>query len=219
MKRIIILLLVFSVVFLSACNSISSSINTEENKSMIAGSYEQDQEDDSGSKNNEQEHENKEQYEAPAVVVFQSLDQLNEFGSLNDSSFDEEKEFFMKHPEATLISEDELSKMISLTNKSFIPDAHYFGTKIDQFGGTYYSDRHELELVYSIKGVRYRFIYSYGRQEQSMDRTPVCKCNFDKYSVGLYETDGCYLGLINTDYAAIRIIVYTDDLSSILIIS
>ena len=58
----------------------------------------------------------------------------------------------MKHPEATLISEDELSKMISLTNKSFIPDAHYFGTKIDQFGGTYYSDRHELDLVYSIKG-------------------------------------------------------------------
>lgn len=43
MKRIIILLLVFSVAFLSACNSISSSINTEENKSMIAGSYEQDQ--------------------------------------------------------------------------------------------------------------------------------------------------------------------------------
>ena len=71
---------------------------------------------------------------------------------MNDSSFDEEKEFFMKHPEATLISEDELSKMISLTNKSFIPDAHYFGTKIDQFGGTYYSDRHELDLVYSIKG-------------------------------------------------------------------
>ena len=106
MKRIIILLLVFSVAFLSACNSISSSINTEENKSMIAGSYEQDQEDDSGSKNNEQEHENKEQYEAPAVVVFQSLDQLNKFGSLNDSSFDEKKEFFMKHPEATLISED-----------------------------------------------------------------------------------------------------------------
>ena len=156
-----------------------------------------------------------EPHEPPETLVFKNLDDLRVFIALADSSNEDIEQYKTDHPEAQLFVVKELSDISEKIKKSDIPKPEFFNADINEFGGTYYSSRNELDLVYIVGGIRYRFVYSYNKPEHSYSGNDVEKCTFANHEFDLYEGDGCFVGSIYADYATIRITIYSTDSSSI----
>ena len=154
-------------------------------------------------------------HEPPETLVFKNLEDLCTFIALADSSDEDVEEYRSEHLEAQLFIVKELRDISEKIKKSDIPKPEFFNADINEFGGTYYSNRSELDLVCIIDGIRYRFVYSYDKPEHSYNGNAAEKCTFANHEFYLYEGDGCFVGSIYADYATIRITIYCTDFSII----
>lgn len=153
---------------------------------------------------------------APTIIPFSNLDELYDFIMLEDTSDEELNDYIAAHPESSSLTKKAAKAAASNVKCSYIPVGGEPGFEFDDFGGTYYSDRNELDLIYIAGGRRYRFIYSFDKPEHIYDGEPAIKgCGLGEYSFDLYNGDGCFVGSVNADYASIRIIVYTSDKSEV----
>lgn len=114
----------------------------------------------------------------------------------------------------TFDSVDEITDFVSASND--FSESRVFCNKADvtceSFSGTYYSERDELSLIYKVDDITYRFIYTFGATEtHQYEGDPVLEnVMIDSISFDLYQGDGCFVGTVMSGGAAIRIIVYTE---------
>ena len=114
----------------------------------------------------------------------------------------------IKQVQAQSIADNIKMNDILVTNSNFTAE---------EFGATYYLDRNELDLVYKVNGVRYRFIYRYN-DSTTQERTaaPVLEnIILGTYRVDLYRGDHCFVGETTSGGANIQIVVYTEDISKV----
>ena len=155
-------------------------------------------------------------HEPPETLDFKNLEDLYTFIALADSSEEDVEAYRSDHPEAQSFIAKELSDIAEKIKKSDIPKPEFFNSDINEFGGTYYSDSSsDLDLIWIIDGIRYRFVYSYDKPEHSYKGNAVEKCTFANHEFYLYEGDGCFVGSIYADYATIRIVIYSNARSDI----
>ena len=81
----------------------------------------------------------------------------------------------------------------------------------DEFRCTYYADRKELDAIYKINGIRYRFIYCYQPSEPHVyDGEPILTdLALGSASLDLYQGANCFVGSYESGTTAVRVVVYT----------
>ena len=203
----IILCIVFAA-FITSCSEVTPA------ETFISPSTQTKNDEESDSKTvNDITPE--EVHEPSEALVFKNIEDLRKFITLADSSNEEIEEYRLSHTDSLSFTAKELSNISEQIKKSDIPNNEFFNIDNEEFGGTYNSSRNELDLIYIIDGIRYRFIYSYDKPEHSYNGNAIGKCTFEKYEFDLFEGDDCFVGSIHTDYATIRIVIYSNDYSSI----
>lgn len=87
----------------------------------------------------------------------------------------------------------------------------------EEFGATYYLDRNELDLIYKVNGIRYRFIYRYNASTSHARTTiPISEnITLETYCVDLYQVDHRFVGETVTNGTNVQIVVYTKDISKV----
>ncbi len=81
----------------------------------------------------------------------------------------------------------------------------------ENFGCTYYADRSELDLIYRIDGIRYRFVYCYQLSApHTYDGEPLLTdLNLGSAQLDLYPGQNCLVGSYLSGTTTVRVIVYT----------
>ena len=90
---------------------------------------------------------------------------------------------------------------------------------VDRFSATYYLDRNELDMIYLVEGIRYRFVYRYDETAVT-DRTasPILKNQrLGAYTVDLYQGEDCFVGELVTNSAVVQIVVYTENETDVML--
>lgn len=135
----------------------------------------------------------------PPMLHFDSQAEIAEYVSAKSVKSDVGKKFANNYSTATVFG-----------NKSDI--------LCDYFGGVYYADRNELDLMYTIKGINYRFIYRFGADVlPQFEGEPVLQdVRLGQFVFDLYQGTGDRLvGSIMDGETEIRIIVRTEQVSDI----
>lgn len=154
--------------------------------------------------------------DAPNIMTFDSVTDIVDFvsaGNYQESHF------------SYYAEEHSISKNVSYdVARNFAKN--YSKTKIfcnrsdivcDSFSGTYYVERNELSLIYKINGIIYRFIYTFDTNvPHQYDGNPVLQnVMVGSMPLDLYQGDGRLVGSIMDGETAIRIVVYTEQISDI----
>lgn len=205
MKKIIL-----ASVFIFLCISVMSCNKAEQNGtgafSTASGATEASNND--GGRNDDRQ--------VPYSIPFSSTADINDFleaargSSAQYDRYVQERALnaAVKQTQAQSIADNIKMNDILVTNSNFT---------VEEFGATYYLDRSELDLVYKVNGVRYRFIYRYN-DSTTQERTaaPVSEnIILGTYRVDLYRGDQCFVGEVTADGTNIQIVVYTEDISKV----
>ena len=155
-------------------------------------------------------------HRVPYSISFSSTADINDFleaargNSAQYDQFVQDRHLntAIKQVQAQSIADNIKKNDILVTNSNFTAE---------EFGATYYLDRNELDLVYKVNGVRYRFIYRYNASTaQARTTIPISEnIVLGAYRVDLYRGDHCFVGETTTDGTTVQIVVYTEDISKV----
>ncbi|MBO5778496.1 MAG: hypothetical protein J6R82_02900 [Clostridia bacterium] len=87
----------------------------------------------------------------------------------------------------------------------------------ENFGCTYYADRSELDLIYRIDGIRYRFVYCYQLSAPlTYDEEPLlADLTLGSAKLDLYPGQNCLVGSYLSGTTTVRVIVYTQQVDDV----
>ena len=170
-------------------------------------------ETDLGSNDNINQGEN---HNVPYLVSFSSIAEMEDFFSSTKGNIAQYEEFIQENNINTSISQSHAQTIVAKVESGDIPLVKSDWV-VDDFAATYYLDRNELDMIYQINGIRYRFVYRYDKTSTSVRTTsPVLKdLNLGTYVVDLYQGEECFVGELVTASAVIQIVVYTERTSDV----
>lgn len=152
----------------------------------------------------------------PYSVSFSSITEMKDFLNSTKGNTAQYEEFIQKNNTNIFITHSNAQSIAKNVEQNDIPLV-----KSDriayEFAATYNLDRNELDLIYRIDGIRYRFVYKYNETSSFVRTTsPVLKgLNLGTYVVDLYQGDECFVGELVTDFAVVQIVVYTEQTSDV----
>lgn len=100
--------------------------------------------------------------EPPVTLFFESFRVLNDFAVAASGTQTQYDDCVLKHNIVTNIPYSIAQKIASNLCSAPIAELNN-NVEPEAFGCTYYVDRNELDLIYEIEGINYRFIYQYGK--------------------------------------------------------
>lgn len=187
MKKLILIFITI-IIFLSMTSCMEEAINNTETNESI------------------NENEN---HSVPYSVSFSSIAEIKDFLSSAKGSSAQYEEFAQKNNINISITQSFAKSVATNIERNDIP-LPKSDLVADEFAATYYLNRNELDIIYRINGIRYRFIYKYD-ETSSLERTvsPVLEdLNLGSYFFDLYQGDECFVGEIVTESAVIQLVVY-----------
>ena len=155
-------------------------------------------------------------HSTPYLISFSSITEMKDFLNSAKGNATQYGKFVQAHNINTSITQKDAQSIVTNVERNDIPLAKS-DSVIDDFGATYYLDRNELDIIYKINGIRYRFVYKYNKTS-SIDRTTAAtleNLNLGAYVVDLYQGDGCFVGELVTDSVVIQIVVYAKQANDI----
>ena len=148
----------------------------------------------------------------PLSVTFGAIEDVEAFISAANATESQYNEFVNGREDQTLTLIGQKDAQIIASN---IMNCQFpivkEGVAVESFGGTYYVDRSEMNIVYGIGGVKYRFILSFNVTEPfEYEGTPVLTDVVlgDKL-LDLYQGDVWIYGSVSFGENAIRVGVFT----------
>ena len=159
-----------------------------------------------------------ENYDVPPYSVsFSSIAEMKDFLNSAKGSAAQYEEFIQQNNiNAASITQSHAQHMATNVEQNDIPLVTS-NSVADDFGATYYLDRNELDIIYKINGIRYRFVYRYNKTSTFAPTTPPVleNVNLGTYVFDLYQGDGCFVGELVTDSAVVQVVVYAEQTSDI----
>ena len=152
----------------------------------------------------------------PYSVSFSSITEMKDFFNSAKGSAAQYEEFIQQNNINASITQSHAQHMATNVEQNDIPLVTS-NSVADDFGATYYLDRNELDIIYKINGIRYRFVYRYNKTSSSVRTTsPVLEnVNLGTYVFDLYQGDGCFVGELVTDSAVVQVVVYAEQISDV----
>lgn len=203
MKRTFFLIIcLVAFLILTSCNS-TNITDTEKNNSKPDENINNSQGTSDGT--------------VPVMVLFSSKDDIKEFILAATGTASQYTSFADKQTTTKLITYDTAKNVAANICECIFPNAKN-NENVEGFGATYYVDRNELDVIYKINGIRYRFIYSFNTTKDYMrEETPVLSnIPIGSSVLDLYQAEsGGLFGSIIEGTTSIYIIVYTEDLNSV----
>ena len=152
-----------------------------------------------------------ENHNVPYSISFSSIAEMKDFLNSTKGNIAQYEEFIQDHNINTSITQSYAQKIATNVELNDVPLVKS-NWVVDEFAATYYLDRNELDIIYKVNGIRYRFVYKYNGTS-SVDRTtaPIFEdLKLGTYVVDLYQGDECFVGEVVTDFVVIQIVIYTE---------
>ena len=210
MKKII-LFIVMAFLCLSITSCEEETINNTDNDNPTVDNGV----NDSDLKLNDDINQN-ENHHTPYLVSFSSITEMKDFINSTKGNTAQYEKFVQENSINTAITQSSAQNIAKNIEQNNIPLVKSTSA-VDEFGATYYLDRNELDIIYKINGIRYRFIYRYNKTS-SLERTtsPILEDQkLGTYIVDLYQGDECFVGELITNYAVVQIVVYTEQTNDV----
>lgn len=157
-----------------------------------------------------------ENYDVPYSVSFSSIAEMKDFLNSAKGSAAQYEEFIQQNNINASITQSHAQHMATNVEQNDIPLVTS-NSVADDFGATYYLDRNELDIIYKINGIRYRFVYKYNKTSNFAPTTPPVleNVNLGTYVFDLYQGDGCFVGELVTDSAVVQVVVYAEQTNDV----
>ncbi|MBQ7324769.1 MAG: hypothetical protein IJW98_03405 [Clostridia bacterium] len=153
---------------------------------------------------------------APEMLGFSTFDEIERFVAAANGSADAYAEF-INGLEHSFTAPQIAAQTIAthLTSAELPRPAN--AQSAEDFGCTYYADRVELDLIYRMKGIRYRFVYSYLPSEpHTYEGEPILTgLSLGSVTLDLYPGTNCLVGSYQSGQTAVRVIVYTEQAADV----
>ncbi len=154
----------------------------------------------------------------PVTISFDSVNDINEYVIAAKGTADEYEKFikeFVKKDSvnyfASTLTQENAQKIASNIESIVFPIANE--NDYNGFLADYVIFRDELDVIYKINGILYRFTYYYGEElpEYAKFRFTALKKNLNGQEVKLYKGDECFFGFIEYDSAYVHVMVNTSN--------
>ena len=154
--------------------------------------------------------------DVPYSVSFSSIAEMKDFLNSAKGSAAQYEEFIQQNNINASITQSHAQHMATNVEQNDIPLVTS-NSVADDFGATYYLDRNELDIIYKINGIRYRFVYKYNKTSSFAPTTPPVleNVNLGTYVFDLYQGDGCFVGELVTDFAVVQVVVYAEQTNDV----
>ena len=153
---------------------------------------------------------------APEMLSFSTFDEIEQFVIAANGSADAYAEFINGLEHSFTASQAAAQTIATHLTSAELPRPANAQSGED-FGCTYYADRVELNLIYRMKGIRYRFVYSYLPSEpHTYEGEPILAgLSLGSASLDLYPGTNCLVGSYQSGQTAVRVIVYTEQAADV----
>ncbi len=201
-KTFFLIICLVAFLILTSCNS-TNIADTEKNNSRPDENIDNSQGTSDGT--------------VPVIVPFSSKDDIKEFILAATGTASQYTSFADKQTTTKLITYGTAKNIAANIRECVFPNAKN-NENVESFGATYYVDRNELNVIYKINGIRYRFIYSFNTTKDYVhEGTPVLSnIPIGSSLLNLYQAEsGGLVGSIIEGTTSIYVIVYTEDLNSV----
>ena len=210
MKKLILFVIVFLCLSMVSCNKEPVGNSEPFNTSSI---------DDPVNENDSEPNENTNQggnHTVPYSVSFSSITEMKDFLNSAKGNTTQYEEFVQKNNINASITQNYAQHIAKNVEQNDIPFVKS-NLVADEFAATYYLERNELDMIYQINRIRYRFVYKYNKTSITVRTTsPVLEnVNLGTYVFDLYQGDGCFVGELVTDSAVIQVVVYAEQTSDV----
>ncbi len=147
----------------------------------------------------------------PVMIPFDSIDEIGTFIASANGTAEQYASYAQETEPLINVSQKAARVMAAAMASVDIPRLQE-GRACEGFGATYTPDRNELDIIYRVDGIRYRFVYQYGKTDAQLPSTaPVAENQaLGDRSVDLYQGDGCLVGYVTEPSAVVQIVVYTE---------
>ena len=153
---------------------------------------------------------------APELLGFSTFNEIEQFVIATNGSADAYAEY-VKGLEYSFTASQAAARTIAkhLTSTELPRPAN--AQSAEDFGCTYYADRVELDLIYRMKGIRYRFVYTYLPSEpHTYEGEPILTdLSLGSATLDLYSGTNCLVGSYQSGKTAVRVIVYTEQAADV----
>ena len=207
MKKLVLLVItIFICLSMISCNK--ETINNKESfdDHLHIDNYIDEKDLESNDNINQDKNHN-----VPYIVSFSSISEMKNFLNSTKENTEQYEKFIQENKINTSITQNYAQYIATNIEQNDIPLVKS-DLVADEFAATYYLDRNELDIIYKINGIRYRFVYKYNKNSILVRTTsPVLEdLNLGTYVVDLYQGDECFVGELITDSAVIQIVVYAE---------
>ncbi|MBE6691910.1 MAG: hypothetical protein E7586_01080 [Ruminococcaceae bacterium] len=227
MKKSFVLLCVAISLFLMSCANYGNVSVYDDYSSL--GLSEVDNEEENILKTEEvisnvENHSSEEQFsnegssfshDTPHAVSFDDLEGIKRFKSAASGTEEEFDKFIDEYMHGVIFEYNMSQNLVHGLNSAPIPEVK--DGILEGFGGTFTYERNELDLVYRVNGIRYRFTYLYDFEGKHIyeGKSVLNDVSIGAQKIDLYQVDDCYLGTIMDKTTAIAVAVYTQEQNDI----
>ncbi len=208
MKKILIYLaLLFLCCSLAACNGYTKASPLGDSNAP---------QNDNAEDNRLETIDNHTNQAVPYQIIFDSIEDIDTFSARANGTAEQYQVFAEEKSINTLITHD-IAKTIAYHVKAIDIPSLKAGFEAEDFSAIYYADRNELDIIYKVAGIRYRFVYKYNAINAEPPSPTVVAANkmLGTEAINLYQGTDCLVGYISNDNAVLQVIIYTDSVEQV----